>query len=657
MGLHPLDWLTVVVYLAIMVAIAVFFTRFMKGAKDFFAGGRRIPWWVAGISLYMGLFSSWTFSGAASLVYRTGWYGLLYFATWPVGFFIGFMLAAKRCRRSRVVSPIEYVETRFNRGTHTALSVVFGLSLLYWPIQHMAALGKMVGPMLVPGSETAIVITILVIAMLVLVYSFSGGLWAVCVTDAVQAFLVVGIVVVLLGTIVAEHTELFAQLPAFSIHAPASEASYDTWFLAGYTLQGIFSAAMGDRAQRYYSVRDERAVMKLGLLTTGLFCMGPVLFGLIPFLATVVWPDPGTIPGFAGLKNPQEGVFVAMAAMHLPPGILGMFIAAMLAATMSATDTCWNAASAIFSLDLYKRKLRPDASDRRVMTVGRIAIVVFFLIAVAGAIAITVEGVKLDIIGVTVGLLAGVAVSIPLTLGLVVRRVSRWAAVGAVVVGTLAAGVCSDLKVFGPLEVIGFLKYPFGLRIFFIVLVTLAVFLLSRPMGRLGRRWPATIVASTAAGVGLWFFFRHLHTNAVLDGAAPAEGSPGPGDYELAMAFASVAFGLLFCLFCRLYGRHLDEPEADVDEFFRLLEKPIDVAKEVGGERETAGVYPFVGVIVLGLAVMSLALLLFPAGRSHPAVNVSLAGILTLVGLAIMRGGRQVLREIREARAKREADE
>ena len=209
MGLHPLDWLSVVVYLVIMVAIAIFFSRYMKGAKDFFAGGRRIPWWVAGISLYMGLFSAWTFSGAASLVYRTGWYGLIYFATWPIGFFIGFMLAGVRCRRSRVVSPIEYVETRFNRATHRTLSIVFAISLLYWPIQHMAALGKMVGPMISPGSETAIVIAILVIATLVLLYTYSGGLWAVCVTDAVQSFLVVGIVVVMNRTV---HTEQPALL-------------------------------------------------------------------------------------------------------------------------------------------------------------------------------------------------------------------------------------------------------------------------------------------------------------------------------------------------------------------------------------------------------------------------------------------------------------
>ena len=655
MGIHTLDWASIIVYLLIMVAIAVFFSRFVKGAKDFFAGGRQIPWWVAGISLYMGMFSAWTFSGAASLVYRTGWYGIVYFATWPVGFFIGFMLAGVRYRRSRVVSPVEYIESRFNRATHTILSVIFGVSLLYWPIQHLASLGKMVGPMLFPGSETAIIITIIVIATLVLFYTFSGGLWAVCVTDAVQSFLLMGAVAVVIGVIFIEIPDVLGKLPPFTIHAPASEPNYDTWYLVAYIMQGIFAAAMGDRAQRYYSVRDERAVIKLGILTTVLFALGPLFFGLVPFIATIIWPDPSMIPGFAGLENPQEGVFIAMAARYLPPGILGMFIAAMLAATMSATDTCWNTASAIFSIDLYRQLFRPKANDRQVMKIGRIAIVFFFVVAIAGALAITVKGIKLDIIGLTVGILSGVAVSIPLSLGLVVRRVSRWAGAAAVIIGTLAAVVASDLSIFGPLEIVGFLKYPFGYRVFFIVGVTLAVFLLSLPMGRLGRSRLKTIVLSAAVVIGLWFFFIFFNTNQALSwehcfGAAKqAPDSGSPLGYFISMTIAALAFGCLTFLFCRVYSREIEKPEPEVDKFFTLLKTPVDVVKEVGDDRETATVYPFVGIIVILLAVMSLALLLFPAGRANPTINIVLAIIMVLIGLLIMQGGRNVLQRIKES--------
>jgi Na+/proline symporter len=662
-GVPALDWASIVIYLLVLVAIAIFFSRFMSGAKDFFAGGRQIPWWVAGISMYMGLFSAWTFSGGASLVYRTGWYGVMYFATWPVGFFIGFMLGGVRCRRSRVISPVEYVETRFNRATHVTLSVLYAVSLLYWPIQHMASLGKMVGPTLFAAisPELAVAGTIVVIALLILFYTFSGGLWAVSVSDAVQSFLVIGIVGVLVVVAFTELPGIIGRLPAFDM-TPDNEPMYGPWFLLAYILQGVFAAAMGDRAQRYYSVRDERAVFKLGLLATALFMTGPLLFGFIPLVGRVLWPDPAMIPGFGGIANPQEGVFIAVAARFLPPGILGMFIAAMLAATMSATDTCWNTASAIVSVDLYKGVFRRRATDRQVMMVGRIAIVVFFCVAVAGALAITLKGVKLDIVGFTVGLLTGVAVTIPLMLGLVVRRVSRWAGVGAVVMGTLAALVASDLSIFGGLEVVGFLKLPFGSRVFFIIGVTLAAFLLSRPMGRIGRRRLAAGVLGSLVALLMWPFFLFCNANdsvswGLLTGSAPA--LPGGGSlvgYLVAMTIAALAFGGLTYLFCRIYSRGLGEPEPDVDRFFVLLKTPIDAQREVGEARQTATAYPFVGMIVLGLAVMSLALLLFPGGRARPAVNIALAVMLGLVGTGIMRGGRELLRKIEAARRDAEGD-
>ena len=646
-----LDIMSIIVYLMIMMAIAVFFSKFMKGAKDFFTGGRKIPWWIAGISLYMGLFSAWTFSGAASLVYRTGWYGLIYFGTWPIGFFIGFMLAAKRCRRSRVVSPIEYVETRFNKATHTTLSILFTISLLYWPIQHMASLGKMVGPVLFPGSEIAIIFTIIVIAILVLIYTFSGGLWAVCVTDAVQSFLLIGVVIVLLGTIIIETPDLFGKLPAFTIHAPKSESSYNSWFLIAYIMQGIFSAAMGDRAQRYYSVRDEKAVLKLGLLTTALFAVGPIFFGLVPFLATVVWSDPSMIPGFEGLKNPQEGVFIAMAARYLPAGIFGMFVASMLAATMSATDTCWNTASAIVSVDLFKKIFRKNATDKQVMSVGRIAILFFFFVAIAGSLVITIKGIRLDIIGITIGLLTGVAVSIPLTLGLVVRKVSKWSAIGAVVIGTLAAIVSSDLSIFGGVSIFGFLKYSFGFRIFFIIGITLIVFLFSKQMGRLGKNRLHTIAVSILVSIGFWFFFIFLNTNDELSWSL-IFGNLAATDismqYFIAMTISALAFGGLNYIFCNLYSWDLDEPEPEVDKFFKLLKTPIDIEKEVGDEQQTVNAYYFVGIIVLILAAMTLVLMLFPGGNEKPVVNIVLCAILVMTGLGIMKGGKGFQEKIRK---------
>jgi acyl-CoA thioesterase FadM len=71
----------------------------------------------------MTMFSAWTFTGGASFVYHTGWFGLLYFLTWSLSFLISFLMSAKRWRRTRITSPVEYIETRFNKPTHLFFSV------------------------------------------------------------------------------------------------------------------------------------------------------------------------------------------------------------------------------------------------------------------------------------------------------------------------------------------------------------------------------------------------------------------------------------------------------------------------------------------------------------------------------------------------------
>ncbi len=86
-AIQLIDLLVLIFYMGLMLGIGLYFRRFMKGANEYFAGGNMIPWWVGGISLYMSSFTAWTFTGAAGFVYHTGWFGVLYFLSWPVAYF------------------------------------------------------------------------------------------------------------------------------------------------------------------------------------------------------------------------------------------------------------------------------------------------------------------------------------------------------------------------------------------------------------------------------------------------------------------------------------------------------------------------------------------------------------------------------------------
>ena len=199
MGVSIVDYIAIIFYLLMIVGLGVYFSKFMKGSKDFFVGGNMIPWWAAGVSLYMTGFSAWMFTGAASFIYNTGWFGILYLVSQPLSFFFGFLFTARPWRRSRISSPVEYIKGRFNRTTQLLLSIMMALSLMYWPAHHLASLSKISAPTLFPGSMAAIDIMIVVFGILVLIYTFSGGLWAVCVTDVVQFLILIVVCAVVLA--------------------------------------------------------------------------------------------------------------------------------------------------------------------------------------------------------------------------------------------------------------------------------------------------------------------------------------------------------------------------------------------------------------------------------------------------------------------------
>ncbi|MCG8604663.1 hypothetical protein MJD09_06645, partial [bacterium] len=279
MNLVFVDYLVIALYLLLTLTVGWVFTRLMKGGQDFFVGSRRIPWWAAGISLYMSLFSAWTFTGAASFTYNTGWFGVLNFAMWPVALLIGFLITARRWRRTRATSPVEYVRTRFNKPTHMFLGVVVTISSLYWPAHHLASLSKICAPALFPNSDGAIDAMIIGVGSIILLYTFSGGLWAVAITDVAQFFIFIAICSVLIPAAflsgdLGSVSDFIQRTPSLEFtHIIRGSTTYTGWYLIGIPFVFIFVYSSGGNMQRYLSVKDETAAYKTGWLAFGLFAL------------------------------------------------------------------------------------------------------------------------------------------------------------------------------------------------------------------------------------------------------------------------------------------------------------------------------------------------------------------------------------------------
>src|SRR5215831_15130040 len=127
---NRLDYIVVGCYAALMVAVGISVVKFNRGAAEYFRGGNRIPWLVAGLSSFMAGFSAWTFTGAAGVAYRAGIAVTGLYIGNALSFLLGYFVFATRWRRSRITTVMEYLSARFNLATHQTFSwttIVFQL--------------------------------------------------------------------------------------------------------------------------------------------------------------------------------------------------------------------------------------------------------------------------------------------------------------------------------------------------------------------------------------------------------------------------------------------------------------------------------------------------------------------------------------------------
>ncbi len=249
------DYLVIAGYFLFMLGIGFYFMRVNKGAREYFAGGNMIPWWVSGMTLYMANFSAWTFTGAAGFAYTTGLFPLLWWGTGGFAYFLGSLMTAKRWRRTRSISPVEYTYTRYNVPTQQFLSWVISVNFTLSAGVQLASTCKLLAPVM---GVDLIMVTVFT-GVIILLYTFLGGVWAVSVTDVVQGVILICttfIVVPLSLHLVGGPVNLFNALPPISFDHMYNGVHYDEHWLISMFVIGTLGFA-GGSGQRFFSVKDE----------------------------------------------------------------------------------------------------------------------------------------------------------------------------------------------------------------------------------------------------------------------------------------------------------------------------------------------------------------------------------------------------------------
>ena len=608
---QPVDYIVLVFYFILMIGVGVYFSRFSRSVRDYFAGGNRIPWWVSGISLYMTNFSAWTFTAAAGFIYHSSWYGVIYISSGIVTYFIGALLTAKRWRRSRVLSPIEYTQTRFNRQTQQLLGWVISLNFILSAGAQLSATCKFLAPLFGIDLDLLIIIT----GVVILIYTFLGGLWGVMITDFLQFVILLSITLIvspLSLSLIGGVKGLLEKSPALVFEHIYNNVHYDFHFLVAIYLIGIFGIASG-ASQRFYSVVDEKSALKVGILASILSFAQPLLFAIPPLVARIIWPDLTQVDFFKKFFQPNDLVYLAVALKFLPVGLIGLLMSAMLAATMSTLSSVYNYVGSIITRDIYLSLLNPSASEAKQFKFGRIISLVLGLIVIIEALIYIHSEFGIFNIMTTFFTLFNIPVIIPLTFGLISKRIPRWGAFLSIIWG-LAVGAMARFAA----------GWSMGLQVYIAAISTFAVLMLSYKIRQLylSKRKTLYFVSFIVSVFYLLIFALNITGEVV-----PAK--------IIILIVGSFALG-----FSLVYSnRFIKEEPTDrdvIENFFKRIETPVDVVEEVYGKGEKeVSTFPLLGAIIILIGVL-IPFLSFVAGSKRDIVIFFAVSVIYIIFGALM---------------------
>jgi SSS family transporter len=431
----PIDYAVIAAYMLLMLGIGVYSMRFNKGASDYFKGGNRIHWLAAGLSSFMSGFSAWTFTGAAGLAYQQGLVAVLIYVGNALSFLLGYFVFAVRWRRTRISTVMEYLVERYDERTRQT----FSWSTIFFQFFTGASMLYGLALFVAPTCGWPISWTIVGSGLVILAYCVVGGLWAVVITDFLQAAILMPFTIVMaaaalirLGGLGAAVEKLPPEMTSFAL-----PAAFGWGYVAAWTLMVSFGYNTAAMAQRYFSVEDEAAARKVAILCFTLFLFGSLVWFVPPIAMRVLHPDLAAV--WPGLANPHESSYALAALTLLPNGLIGIMLAAMFSATMSSISGLLNIHASIISKDIFPTLFPKKAGSSETLAVGWIATFAVGVVIIGAAVAMAAGGKSVFGVMLTFNTLMSLAYGPPALLGLVVRRTPAWSGIASFAVA-LAVG-------------------------------------------------------------------------------------------------------------------------------------------------------------------------------------------------------------------------
>jgi Na+/proline symporter len=382
MNLTLLYWIAFLLYSLIVVGVGFYIWRRKKGptaaddTQSFWAANKNLSGWSTGLSISASMMSvSWSCVYAVQLFY---WYGIgavwLLIVPWLLTM-LGFFIFAPLFRKLKAFSQPELLEKRFGTRSRQLLAPALMFVFVVWGGAEIWAAGNIMASFLnIPQP-----LTLFLVALVVALYSFTGGFEAVVSTDKIQFTLVALFIVIMavVGISAADDGGGLSGILAASTVAPKALTGKPWYLSPGFALIALTFLAYlpgwlveTDIWIRMQAARNNREARK-GILLAAVNSL--VFVGLLPMLiglsALVLYPpEQGIIP--AQLNDGAE-IFTVLLQHHTPAWLSMLLGVGLISAAMSTVDTCGNVVALSFSYDILEPHLKNRLNSARLNTLAR----------------------------------------------------------------------------------------------------------------------------------------------------------------------------------------------------------------------------------------------------------------------------------------------
>ena len=480
----PVDLGVLGVYLLLMASIGMISRKSSSNISDYIRMGCKTTWWVLGLSIFMQMVSAITFTANCAQAYLAGWSALWISFGSIVGLLVQAGFFAKLMRRTRAVTPLDAVRDRFGPVVEQINSYTGSLGGIFWGGVMLLGLSNFISAVF----NIPVPVVILFAGVVILLYSVSGGSWSVMIADSLQSLVMVSICValaILSLNAVGGMSGLLDGIKAAGLsgdykliketgHVYTSTVGtvgkgyFTIGWVFGAIFYGVVMAVSLNGSYRYLAAKDDKSAQKAAIFAAILIALSQFVFYVPAMVARLNYqadvealamvqeseavssvsidakPTASSLWKRASLSNPADGAYAIAAKKLLPPGLLGLVIVAMFAATMSSLDSCLTGTAGIVTKNIYPplaRLFKKDLmSDKKQLFMTKIInlslglwamFMAFMLAKNSGGGGVYEISLKLMLLTTPIGL--------PLAVAFFAKRIPSWGPIVGMTVGLAVA--------------------------------------------------------------------------------------------------------------------------------------------------------------------------------------------------------------------------